>query len=360
MGKGTRRKPERYLIREVKPGDLDGLYRLSKHLDSVNFPHNKAALRSMIARARKSMGGSTLDPAQREYVFVLQGADSGQILGTSMIIGQHGHLDGPHVYFDVFKDERYSTTLNRHFTHTTLRLGFDYQGPTEIGALVLDPKFRSLGLGRPLSFVRFLFIAMYRKWFRDEVLAELMPPLTDEGRSHLWEHVGKRFTGLTYPEADKLSQKNKEFIIALFPQAIHATLLPDEVAALIGQVGEDTKGVRRMLEKVGFRYSQRIDPFDGGPHFEAPTDDVTTVAQTRKLPVGRRSVHEVDETSVLNQENIRGLRRVLVAIGKPKPPLKFCATLAAARIESDEVVLSEETRALLKLRRGQPVHVTEV
>jgi arginine N-succinyltransferase len=36
-----------------------------------------------------------------------------------------------------------------------------------------------------------------------------------------------------------------------------------------------------MLRDVGFSYANRIDPFDGGPHFHARTDDITLVRATR-------------------------------------------------------------------------------
>ena len=36
---------------------------------------------------------------------------------------------------------------------------------------------------------------------------------------------------------------------------------------MIGQVGPDTKSVETMLRQIGFKYAERIDPFDGGPHF---------------------------------------------------------------------------------------------
>ena len=32
-----------------------------------------------------------------------------------------------------------------------------------------------------------------------------------------------------------------------------------------------------MLREIGFDYASRIDPFDGGPHFHARTDDITLV-----------------------------------------------------------------------------------
>jgi arginine N-succinyltransferase len=133
-----------------------------------------------------------------------------------------------------------------------------------------------------LSFVRFLYLACHRPAFRDEVLSELMPPLEADGTSLLWESLGRRFTGLSYQEADRLSQDNKEFIRTLFPQdPLYATLLPPHVQELIGQVGPNTRGVERMLLEIGFTYAHRIDPFDGGPHFHARTDSITLVRDTR-------------------------------------------------------------------------------
>src|SRR5262249_26961293 len=83
-----------------------------------------------------------------------------------------------------------------------------------------------------------------------------------------------QFTGLSYQEADILSKDNKEFIHALFPDdPIHTELLPEDVRAVIGQVGAETKAVEAMLRRIGFDYADQIDPFDGGPHFVAKTDD---------------------------------------------------------------------------------------
>jgi arginine N-succinyltransferase len=53
---------------------------------------------------------------------------------------------------------------------------------------------------------------------------------------------------------------------------------------VIGQVGESSKGVEAMLTRVGFRYAERVDPFDGGPHFIAGTDEILTNSGTKTLP----------------------------------------------------------------------------
>ena len=87
-------------------------------------------------------------------------------------------------------------------------------------------------LGTMISYVRFLYLAAHPQLFRDEVLAELLPPLEPDGTSHLWEALGRHFTDMSYAEADRLSKKNKEFIKALFPEGvIYASLLPKDAQA---------------------------------------------------------------------------------------------------------------------------------
>ena len=277
-----------FVIRAVVPSDVESLYGVAKHLATVNLPHDKERLTQIVERSVRSFAGK-IEAAKREYTFVLhEEGDPSRILGCAMVFAQHGSRRAPHIFFEVGKEEHYSETLDRLFVHTVLRIGYDYQGVTEIGGLVLRPEARghAAKLGKQLSFVRFLFMAMRRADFKDEIVSELMPPLEPDGRSLLWESLGRRFTGLTYQEADQLSRENKEFIRTLFPQGpIYASLLAPEAQALIGQVGPDTKGVEHMLRGIGFRYAHRIDPFDGGPHFHAKTDDVTLVAKAKQLVV---------------------------------------------------------------------------
>src|SRR5262245_44194495 len=279
-----------FVIRDIAPEDLDDFQRAAVHLDSVNLPDDRDALARIIERSRRSFAavaaGAVEPPAKdRCYVFVAAERDSGRVVWSSMIFPQHGSRKAPHVYFDVLEEERYSETLDRHFVHRVLRIGYNYKGLTEVGGLVVLPEFRRHPerIGRLLMSVRFLYIARHRAAFRDEVLSELLPPLEADGTSVLWESLGRRFTGLTYQEADRLSQDNKEFIRTLFPQdPLYASLLPAHVQELIGQVGPETKAVEKMLREVGFAYAHRIDPFDGGPHFQARTDDITLVRATRE------------------------------------------------------------------------------
>ena len=281
-----------FLLRDIAPADLDDLQKAAVHLDSVNLPDDRPALAEIIERSIAPRSPASCPSPNAASCSSRPGwvtaTEPGEVVGTSMIFAQHGSRRAPHVFFDVLEEERYSETLDRHVAHRVLRIGYNYKGLTEIGGLALRPEFRRHPerLGRSLAYVRFLYLARHRQLFRDEVLSELMPPLEPDGTSLLWESLGRQFTGLTYQEADRLSQTNKEFIRALFPQdPIYTTLLPPHVQALIGEVGPETKGVEKMLREVGFAYAHRIDPFDGGPHFHARTDDITLVRAARVAQV---------------------------------------------------------------------------
>ena len=318
---------------------------VAEHLDTVNLPADRAQIEGILARSERSFSGEAA-VVDREFLFVLEDLTAKRIVGTSMIYAQHGTKRAPHIFFRVENDERYSVTLDRYMVHQTLRIGYNYNGPTEIGGLILLPEYRrnSEALGKALSYVRFLFIRMHRELFRDQVLSELLPPLEPDGTSQLWEHLGRRFTGLSYQEADHLSKDNKEFIHALFPDdPIHTELLPDNVRAIIGRVGPDTQPVEKMLRRIGFDYAEQIDPFDGGPHFCAPTDGISIVRDAKQLVA--RGIGEVD-----------GERpwAIIAVEGSTKP--HFRATGARViPLEGGAVGITEETRARLGVTEGQQV-----
>src|SRR3954453_10708018 len=220
-----------YEIRAALPGDEPQLLRVARHLNSVNLPDDRDAIHEIVDHSTRSFTGEITDPRLRTYVFVLIDRAKELIVGTSMIVAQLGRRGVPYIYFDVLDEEKYSTTIDKHFHHTVLRIGYSYNGPTEIGGLVLMPEYRLAAerLGTMISYVRFLYLGAHPNLFQEEVLAELMPPLEPDGTSHLWEALGRHFCGMSYAEADRLSKKNKEFIKALFPEGvIHASMLPKQ------------------------------------------------------------------------------------------------------------------------------------
>src|SRR4029453_12805099 len=116
-------------------------HEVAKHLDTVNLPDDRKVLERILDCAARSFAGE-LEVFEREYVFVLIDTDVNTVVGTSMIHAQHGTRRSPHVFFEVLEEERYSETLDRHFVHRCLRIGYSYAGMTEIGGLILLPEYR--------------------------------------------------------------------------------------------------------------------------------------------------------------------------------------------------------------------------
>jgi arginine N-succinyltransferase len=335
------------VLRDVQRSDLTGVKRLASVLNTVNLPDNEKTLVELINRSIKSFSGKIRDPFEREYLFVLEDARNGTLIGTSMVIAKHGTYEAPHIYYEVSEREHYSATLERHFRHKVLSIAYNYAGPTEIGGLVVDPPSRATPEkpGKQLSYVRFLYIAMHRREFRERVLAELMPPLLPDGRSLLWEACGRKFTGMSYKDADRLSRLNKEFIKELFPASdIYTSLFPARVQKVIGEVGPETTGVRRMLERIGFRYVDHVDPFDGGPHFEANVKDISLVRRFRTVRLGAEA-HEAEAEDVL------------VARERDSGRNRFRAVRTQARIDDQVVYLPARAREALGAKPGEGLSV---
>ena len=206
----------RYVIREGHPSDLDAIETLAELLDTMNLPRDRALLRGLLTASERSFRQGL---AGGEYVFVLEDRLRDCVIGTSLVIAKHGTVGAPHFFMEVRTEERHSDVPLRDFRHRVLKLGYTTDGPTEVGGLILHPDYRRAPeqLGMQQSFVRFNFIARHPERFQKDVLAELLSPLDEPGKNLFWEVYGRKFTGLDYREADRLSITDKNFILCSSP-----------------------------------------------------------------------------------------------------------------------------------------------
>jgi len=292
-----------YTLRSASLDDLDDLYELSQLMLFINLPPDRDIIKSKIESSIRSFTKPSKNLWENYYLFVLDDVRAKKIIGASMIHAQHGTEDEPHYYFSVSQENKFSKTLNTGFIHGTLKLGLDTNGPSEIGGLILHPEFRKSDkkLGKQLSFVRFLYMGMNKNRFKENIHSELMPPFDSEGHAPLWEAIGRRFLNMEYHDADILSRSNKEFILNLFPaDTIYLTLLPIEARNAVGKVGESTIPVKKMLEGIGFKYTNEVDPFDGGPHYRANMKDIKPIKEMFECEVLiRDSIIKSDKTFIL-------------------------------------------------------------
>ncbi len=304
-----------FLIREARPTDHRRLLRLARELDSVNLPTDSAELRETLVRSARSFRGRAANRARAVYVFCAEEIATRAIAGASLIIGQHGTPQSPHYYLEIDSDERYSARLRKMFRHTYLRLRHSMDGPSEVGGLIVTQamRHRPERIGKQLSWVRFVYIGRHLKRFQNRVIAEMLPPTTGDHGNVFWDHYGRRVTGLSFREADRLSIHDKEFIRALFPDApLYTLLLPDDVRASIGAVRDESRGAVKLLEQAGMKFLNHIDPFDGGPYYGAATTELVPVRQRRtlKLRMGEPPAEHARLYMVAHEDSRRGFRAV--------------------------------------------------
>ena len=316
------------ILRPIAATDLPDLLALAEQLDSMNLPRDHDFLKKRIALSERSFANRLNSDETGIFVFVMEDLDVGKVVGTSMIIAKHGTPEAPYYWFEVSTEERSSAELDKNFSHTRLRLRSTDDGPTEIGGLILAPSYRNHPekCGKALSVVRFAFMGMHPDYFQREVTAEMLSPFKDSGGNLLWDAFGKHFTGLDYREADHLSARNKQFIADLFPSdPVYATLFPQNVQDTIGTPNETAKAAVRILEKVGFRYLNQVDPFDGGPYYGVARDAITSVRERRELVLpGECSGIDDDLTgplALLSAETERGFRATVVSLEESGMPL---------------------------------------
>jgi arginine N-succinyltransferase len=311
-----------FLIREARPGDHHQLLELARELDSINLPADSRGMRQAIQVSLQAFRGRIRDRSRAVFIFCAEQRSTGRVVATSMIIGKHGTPAAPHYYLEMDSDERYSHTLRKSFRHPFLRLRYSMDGPTEIGGLIVTAAMRGHAerLGKQISWVRFLYIGMHRKRFENHVLAEMLAPMLPEHGNIFWDHYGRSVTGLSFREADILSARDKEFIRALFPDTpLYTFLLPEEVRASLGAVGENTRGAVRLLEQAGMKFLRHIDPFDGGPYYGAATDLMLPVQQlgTYALSVGNPAPERTREFLLACEEH--GFRAIRADAEMPEP-----------------------------------------
>lgn len=333
-----------FVVREARHDDLGQMVDLARQFALLNLPADKKIISAKIDRSVHSFGGQR-PKHEAEYLFVVEDIEQNLVVGSSLIMAKHGTEETPHSYFKVLERNHSSRDLGIGFIHKVLRFQWDPDGPTEIGGLLVDKQYRKRPekLGKQISLSRFLYMAMHPDRFEERVLCELTPPLTEEGRSEFWEALGRRFTGLPYQEADLISQGNKEFIRSLFPEEdIYMCLLDAKARLVLGRVGEQTKPAQHLLESIGFKYLEEVDPFDGGPHFGADFNEILPIKLGQNFTTAEFQSPAFNETGLLGFMSDDGYRAGLVTFDR----------------KGEEVCLSPQSRKTLEVDIKQNVFIS--
>ena len=276
-----------FYVRPIARDDLPAVLSLSERTGTglTTLPANRERLAERIERSLASFDGGAAR-ADACYVFVLVESVSGRVVGIAAIEAAVG-LKEPWYNYRVGTIVHASRALDVYTVAPTLFLANDHTGHTELCSLFLDQAHRHGKNGPLLAKSRLLFIAEFAERFAPKVIAEMRGKLDAAGSSPFWEGLGRHFFAMEYSTADYLTGiGQKAFVAELMPRyPVYANLLPDSARAVIGEVHDDTRAARSMLEQEGFRYEGYVDIFDAGPTLECFRDDIRAVRRSMVLPV---------------------------------------------------------------------------
>ena len=288
-----------FFVRPIARDDLPAVLALSERTGHglTTLPADRERLASRIDRSLASFAG-TASRADACYVFVLVDSTANRVAGISAIEAAVG-LSEPWYNYHVGTIVHASRALSVYTAVPTLFLENDHTGHTELCSLFLDQAYRHAKNGPLLAKSRLLFIAEFAERFAPKVIAELRGKLDADGKSPFWEGLGRHFFAMEYSTADYLTGiGQKSFVAELMPRhPVYVNLLPESARSVIGEVHDDTRPARALLEQEGFRYEGYVDIFDAGPTLECFRDNIHAVRQSAILPVRLQKAGPVPPTS---------------------------------------------------------------
>jgi arginine N-succinyltransferase len=289
-------------VRPARAADVDALLDLARLTGGgfTNLPADRASLAARLAHSDASFARGIEAPEDETYILLLEQSGTGRIGGCGMVFSRIG-VKWPFYSYKLATLSQTSKELGRSFAMPFLSLTTDHDGASEVGGLFLHPDLRTGGLGRLLARSRYLFVAQHRARFGDKMLAELRGVLDEEGNSPFWDALGRKFFGMTFPEADRFNAVNgNQFIADLMPRhPVYTSLLPETAQAVIGKPHTTGRAALAMLEAEGFSYDNYVDIFDGGPTVTARTDQLRTIRDSRLARIAQLAGSDENFTPAL-------------------------------------------------------------
>lgn len=333
------------IIRPVRHGDEASVLAIAQAagIGMTSLPPEERVVAEKVERSVASFNGTLEAPDNPLYFFVMEDTANGDVVGTCAVEAHIG-LRRPMYSYKIVTVTQYSDSLDIFARNEMLQVVNDYAGVSEIGSLFLLPEYRRDRLGRFLSRMRFLFIALFRELFDEKIVAEIRGWHDGQGNSPFYDSLARKFFQMEFAQADWIcATQGNRFISELMPTyPIYINLLPEEARSVIGQPYSSSEPAKAMLEREGFYYNHYIDLFDGGPTLEAKLDKVRGVRETKQAELVGAADIQGDEAAY----------RAMIA----RPALtEFCAALGWVRETEQGVIVDSETVRKLSFHTGEAV-----
>lgn len=273
-----------YSLRPAKPSDITAILPLANEQGArhASLPKTTQSLRSFIQTSEDSFRTPKGQTAQSgNYFWVL--TDQDQVVGTIAIEAFTGQKE-------PFYSYRRETLINASYrlkvkqSIPVLYQSHELAGYSQLHSITLASEHRN---PRAIAFLIqgiLLFIAEHASYFSDRLLFEF-PGFKDErGESPLWNDLGQHFFQMSLKEACyHASIEDKALIAQLMPnQPLYENLLSNTTQSTLGEPQQDLADYYQAFISEGFRPSNHIDIFDGGPCLTCFTSSLWTKQESAR------------------------------------------------------------------------------
>ena len=206
----------------VRPGrlaDLDALEHMARTAQPVlhSLPHDRRALEARVALSEDSFRAEVDFPGEEFYLFVLEDAQSGKLMGTASIVAAAGYSDP----FYAFRNDALihaSRELHVNRKIHALTMSHELTGKSRLAGYYIDPSLRGDAAAHLMSRARMMYIAANRKRFTPEVFSLLLGVTDENGVSPFWEAVGRKFFGRNFADIEiESGGRSRTFIAEVMP-----------------------------------------------------------------------------------------------------------------------------------------------
>lgn len=279
---------ENVYLRPVNIEDLDSIMELIKTSGPglTNLPKDRSLMEKKISWSVDSFSNNLRSRKSAFYFFCLVNTKIKKIIGVSGIISQIA-VEEPY-YFNIIRENNEGKYIEQEVIE---------DGPAEVCSIYLHPDHRVAQNGKLLSLSRLLFIAQFKQLFPKSVIAEMRGVVSDEGTNPFWDALGARLTKLSFLDADAALSISTSFVKEKLPKyKIDIDSLPEAAQEVIAQVHGQTLPAKKILEKEGLKFINRIGILEPGPVLESDIDNLRAVKElktyeidmiTKKKPTGK-------------------------------------------------------------------------
>ncbi|WP_162066792.1 arginine/ornithine succinyltransferase subunit alpha [Burkholderia sp. THE68] len=324
-------------VRPAALSDLDELERMARAALPVlhSLPRDRRALETRVALSEDSFRAEVEFPGEEFYLFVLEDAQTGRLLGTSSIVASAGYSEP----FYAFRNDALihaSRELKVNRKIHALTMSHELTGKSRLTGFYIDPSLRdeaNEAAAHLLSRARMIYIAANRKRFSSEVFSLMLGVTDAAGASPFWDAVGRKFFGRDFEQVEAESGgRSRTFIAEVMPSyPLYVPLLPGDAQRVLGEPNETTLLAYDIHLEEGFEPDRFVDIFDAGP--------VLTIA--------------IDKSASASSSELRVVREVASESGAPYLVAaggahEFrCAVAGLAGTRADGAALNAATRAAL-------------